>query len=137
MKAKIFLQEIKKLDKKIENKQMQIKSLYDLIQNITAPIKDINVQTSGNGDAIGNAIVKIVDLQNEINAQIDEYVNRKLEAIRLINMLDNDEYINILFRRYVKYEEWQVIARELHYSRQAIDKKHGLALLEFEKVLES
>lgn len=137
MKAKAYLQEIRKLDQKIENKQMQLQSLYDLIQSVTVPIKEINVQSSGSGDSIGNTIARIIDLQKELNADIDKYVDKKLEAIRLINQLENDEYINILIRRYVKYEEWQVISGQLHYSRQAIDKKHGLALLEFEKILES
>ena len=137
MKAKAYLQEIRKLDRKIENKQMELESLYDLIQSVTIPIKEINVQANSDKDKLGSTIARIMDLQNEINLQIDKYVDRKLEAIRLINELEDDLYINILIRRYVKYEEWQVIAGELHYSRQAIDKKHGQALIEFQKILES
>lgn len=137
MKAKAYLQEIKRLDKKIENKQMEIASLYDLIQSVTVPVKEVNVQSNGEQDKLGSGVSRIVDLQNEINADIDRYIDRKLEAIRLINRLENDDYINILVRRYVNYEEWQTIADNLHYTRQWIDKLHGRALLEFQKLIEN
>ena len=134
MKAKPFLQGIKQLDRKIENKQREVQALYDLIESVTITPKEVDVMTSGNDRRFENAISKIVDLKNEINHNIDAYVDRKLEAIRLINKLGNDEYINILLRRYVNYESWEQIANELGYTRQAINKKHGLALLEIEKL---
>ena len=116
---------------------MEIASLYDLIQSVTVPVKEVNVQSNGEQDKLGSGVSRIVDLQNEINADIDRYIDRKLEAIRLINRLENDDYINILVRRYVNYEEWQTIADNLHYTRQWIDKLHGRALLEFQKLIEN
>ena len=137
MRAKTYLYEIRKLDLKIENKQMQIQSLYDLLLSVGVSMEEEKVQSSHSQDPLGNAVVRIVDLKEEINADIDRYVDRKLEAIRLINKLENDESINILFRRYIKYEEWQTIADELHFSRQAIDKKHKRALVEFQKIVDT
>lgn len=137
MRAKTYLHEIRKLDLKIENKQMQVQSLYDLILSIGVSMEEEKVQSSHSQDPLGNTIARIVDLQKEINADIDKYVDKKLEAIRLINTLENDESINILFRRYIKYEEWQTIADELHFSRQAIDKKHKRALAEFQKIVDT
>jgi len=134
MQAKAYLQEIRKLDRKIQNKQMEVESLRELLLSITAHTKEINVQSSGPGDKVGDNVAKIIDLQDEINADIDKYVDRKLEAIRKINELGNDDYAGILIRRYVKYEDWNTIAEALGYTRQGIAKKHGLALLEFEKV---
>lgn len=135
MRAKAFLQEIRRLDRKIENRKMEIESLYELTSSITVAPKDVNVQSGGDQDRLGSTVARIVDLQNEIAADIERLAERKIEAIRMINELDNDEFICILIRRYVRYQEWQVIADELHYSRQAIDKKHGLALSEFQKLL--
>ena len=136
MRAKAYLIEIGKLDRKIENKQMEIEHLRGLLESVTPRLKEINVQSSLDGDKMGDTIAKIIELQEQINAEIDKFVDRKLEAMRLINQLGDDDCINILIRRYINYEEWEDIAQALHFSRQWVDKKHGLALLEFQKIID-
>lgn len=134
MKAKNYLLEIRKLDRKINNKQIELDSLRALVTSITPTLKEINVQSNGSQDRLGETMVKIIDLQHEINNKIDEYVDRKLEAIRLINKLEDDISINILIQRYINYKSWDEIAVSLSYTRQGIIKKHGKALLDFEKL---
>lgn len=136
MRAKAYLIEIGKLDRKIENKQMEIEHLRGLLESVTPRLKEVNVQSSLSGDKMGDTIAKIIELQEQINAEIDKYVDRKIEAMKLINQLADDDCINILIRRYINYEEWEDIAAALHYSRQWVDKKHGLALLEFQKIID-
>jgi hypothetical protein len=134
MKAKAYLQRISEIDRKINKKQMILKSLYDLLYNITPKPKEINVQSSGPKNNFDDTISKIVDLQNEINKDIDNYVDMKIEAIKLIDKMSNDEYAEILIRRYINYEQWKTIAKDLGYTRQGINKKHGRALFEFQKL---
>lgn len=137
MHAKSYLQEIRKLDRKIENKQMELEHLRALLESVTPKLKEVNVQSSLEKDRMGDNIIKIMEVQDQINQDIDMFVDRKLEAIRLINELEDDESINLLIRRYVAYEEWEDIANALHYSRQWVDKKHGLALLELQKIIDA
>lgn len=134
MRAKTYLQQIRRLDRKINNKQIQLESLRELVTSITPILKDINVQSNGSQDRLGDTMAKIIDLQNEINNEIDLYVNRKLEAIKLINAMEDDVSINILIQRYINYKRWDEIADNLNYTRQGVLKKHGQALLNFEKV---
>ena len=82
-----------------------------------------------------DTMAKIIDLKREIEIDISKYLEMKFMAIKLINQMENDSYAGILLRRYVNYEEWQKIADDMGYTRQGINKKHGLALLEFEKSL--
>ena len=125
MQAKIYLSEIRKLDKKISNKQIELDALKSLVTSITPMMKEINVQSNGSQDRLGDTMTKIIDLQCEINNKIDEYVDRKLE---------DDICINILIQRYINYKSWDEIAESLSYTRQGVIKKHGKALLDFEKV---
>lgn len=134
MKAKDYLLEIRKLDRKIDNKQIELDALRALITSITPQLKEVNVQSNGSQDRLGDTMVKIIDLQNEINREIDRYVDRKLEAMRLINKLEDDISINILIQRYINYKSWDEIAESLSYTRQGVIKKHGKALIDFEKV---
>ncbi len=133
MKAKSYLQQIRRLDKKINNKQMQLESLQELVTNITPILKDVNVQSNASQDRLGDTMAKIIDLQNEINNEIDLYINKKLEAIKLINTIGDDVSISILTQRYINYKRWDEIADNLSYTRQGVLKKHGQALLNFEK----
>ena len=134
MNVKRYLTEIRKLDRKISNKQLELESLKALVISITPKLKEANVQSGSSQDRLGDTIAKILDLQNAINLEIDKYVDRKLEAIRLINLLEDDISVNILIQRYINYKHWEEIGESLGYSRQWIIKKHGKALLDFEKV---
>lgn len=136
MKAKDYLLRIRDIDRKIENKQIQLDHLYDLAKSITVTPKEIDIQTSPALDPLGDTIAKIVDLQDELNGDIDKYVDMKIEAMRLINQLNNSEWEHILIRRYINYDAWQDIADLMGISRQAVDKKHGIALVEFQKILD-
>lgn len=136
MKAREYLQQLRKMDLMIINKKTQILFLWDMARSITSTLKEVNVQGSGSADPMADTVAKIVDLQTEIKADIDHYVEAKLEAIRLINMVDNDEYISILFRRYINYDSWRMIASDMHYTRQSVIKKHDLAIDAFQAVLD-
>lgn len=135
MNAKEFLKSIKKLDLKMENKVMEILSLYDLVESATIAPKEINVQTSGGEDRFADTMVKIIDLKKELEDQLFQYINLKLKAIEMIDSMETDEFANILMRRYINYESWNKIAKDLGYTRQGIDYKHGKALVEFQRVL--
>lgn len=136
MKAREYLQQLRKMDLMIINKKTQILFLWDMARSITSTLKEVNVQGSGSADPMADTVAKIVDLQTEIKGDIDHYVEAKLEAIRLINMVDNDEYISILFRRYINYDSWRMIASDMHYTRQSVIKKHDLAIDAFQAVLD-
>lgn len=135
MKAKSYLQNIRKLDRRIENKKMALQSLYGLVESVTITPKEVDVMSSKNDYRFEDTMAKIVDMQKELENDINKYVDLKLNTIRMINEMENDVYAGILMRRYVNYEEWQKIADDLGYTRQGINKKHGLALLEFEKCI--
>lgn len=135
MNAKKYLNQIRKIDKRIENKKLEIQSLYDALEQCTTHIKEIDIQTSLDTTKNSALVAEIVDLKNELVKDINELLKIKIQAIKYINMLDNDEYVSILMRRYVMFQEWHDIADALGWTRQTIDNKHGNALVEFEKIL--
>ena len=92
MRAKEYLQQIRKCDRTIENKLSELKSLRDLALSVTSEMKANVVQTSGAGDKVGNTVSKIVDLQDEINADIDRFVDLKREVMKVIDQLEDAEY---------------------------------------------
>lgn len=134
MKAKEYLQQLKRLDELINQK---IKEVTDLRERATS-VSGIDyskdkVQTSPSGDApFVKLIGKIADLEAEINTEIDSFINEKHKIINQIQSLKNADYISLLFKRYVEFKKFEIIAIEMNFTYQYVLELHGCALREFE-----
>ena len=95
------------------------------------------VSSSGTGDApFVNPVLKIVMLEQEINTEIDKYVDLKRKITGEIQSLQDPQFIKVLFKRYVEYKGFDKIAVELECSERNVYTIHGQALKDFtEKVL--
>ena len=134
MSAKAYLQSIEKMNAQIEYKQREVESLRDLLLKVTGSIEQDRVQNSMNVDKTGDTIAKIVDLQNVINSEIDALVDRKREIMQLLDEIDPKSSC-LLYKRYFEFKTWEQIAVEMNFSCQWIWNLHGIALKEFEKIL--
>lgn len=135
MKAKEYLQQLKRLDTVINQK---IKELGDLRSMSTGvggfDYSKERVQSSPSGDApFVKLIGRIIDLEEEINAEIDAFVDKKHEIINQIQALKDDKFIDLLYKRYVEYKRLEVISVEMNYTYQYTKELHGYALQEFER----
>lgn len=94
----------------------------------TATLSDMPRPDSPNVQSMEETIVKIVDLEREINRDIDALVDLKAEARKVISKLDNPEQQLILEMRYLCYKSWAEIAEDLSFSESNVYKIHGEAL---------
>ncbi len=72
--------------------------------------------------------IKILDLENEINKDIDELVDMKARARECFQLLEG-KYNLIMELRYMECLEWREVARRSYYSEKHVHKIHGQALL--------
>lgn len=139
MRAKEYLQQLRRLDTVIDQK---IKELDDLKVKSTCiggfDYSKERVQTSPSGDAPYVRIIhKIIELEEEINREIDEFVDRKHKIINQIQGLDNPNYIKLLFKRYVEFKKFEEIAVEMNFTYQYVVELHGYALKDFQTTYEN
>ena len=80
-------------------------------------------------------ICKIVELENTINADIDQLVDLKVEITATVQRMDNLAYRTILEQRYLCYKTWEQIAANMGYDVRWLHRLHGKALREAEKLL--
>lgn len=132
MKAKTYLKQLEILDTKINQKQMQLDELKLKAINTSGISYDEKVQTSLSGDMLCNAVTRYIALEQEINEDIDNFVNVKNLIINQIHTLSDVKYIKLLFMRYVQFKRLEVIAVEMNYSYQYTKELHGVALQEFQ-----
>lgn len=135
MKAKGYLEEIRRLDKLISSLVDEYESIKSLATRITATYEGEMVQSSRKQDKLGDIVVKLVDYEHKINAEIDKYVDTRENILQVIQLLDIPDYVNVLYKRYYQYKKWELIACEMGYSLRGILKLHGRALNAVDNIL--
>ncbi len=128
MTTKEYLSQAFRLDQRINSKLEQVSSLRDLATKATASIHAERVSGTKQRSPMENAIVKLIDLEHEIDADIDKLVDLKREIIEVINSVEQPEYHLLLELRYLSYKTWEEIAEMMNYSWRNIHYVHGKAL---------
>lgn len=135
MNAKTYLGQIRKFDILISNKMDIVEDLRAQATSITAKMDKVNVKTTARADRLEDTIVKIMDLESRILKDIEKITELKGEIVKVIDAVDNGDMINLLYKRYVHYEEWQQIADEMNYSIQHVLRLHGKALPKVQNII--
>ena len=128
MNAKEYLKQAFYLDKRINSKLEQVESLNSLSTKATSTLSDMPKSPNIGSSKLEDTIVKIVDLQEEINRDIDKLVDLKAEIVRTIKKIEDKELQVVLEKRYLCFESWEKIAVEMNYSIQHIFRLHSKAL---------
>ncbi len=128
MSAKEYLSQAMYIDQRINSKLEQVMTLRETATKATATLSDMPRSDSPNLQSMENTIVKIVDLENEINRDIDRLVDLKAEVRQLIAALENPEQQLILELRYLCFKQWSAIMEEMGISETSVYRIHGEAL---------
>jgi DNA-directed RNA polymerase specialized sigma subunit len=126
---KNYLYQVKDADKMIDVKQKRLDELRLQATCIRSPdYSSERIQTSPTGDAIPRIIAKIIDLQEEINADIDRFVDLKAEIMHNIDKLPKADERVVLYAKYFEYKTIQQIADEIPCCRRTVQRVHKTAL---------
>ena len=128
MTAKEYLGQAYRLDQRINSKLEQVLSLRELTTKATATMSDMPGGGSRNVYKMQDIIGKIVDLENEINADIDKLVDLKREMVMVIKAVTDPELQTLLELRYLCFKTWEQIAVDMQYSTRNIYKLHDTAI---------
>ena len=133
--AKAYLRQVELCDKAINNKLQELARVKELATKVTTTLKPDAAFGGGNQDKLGNAVAKIIDLQNEINEDIDKYVDLKKEISRVIGQVKDATQMDVLQKRYILYETWEPIADEMGFTLRNVCYIHGRALQAVAEIL--
>lgn len=133
MDTKEYLSQVSSLEKKIQNKLTEIYQLKSMVYNVTVYNDRERVQTSSDKDRLGSTVSKIVDMEREIDALVEKFMEKRNHIIGQIEGIEDTKMYHVLFSRYVGGKTFDDIASEMFYSRMQINRLHGKAITEFEK----
>lgn len=135
MTAKEYLSEAYKIDDDINSKLEQIASLRELATKATTVISDMPGSPNRNLHKMEDAIVKLTDLEAELNEDINRLATMKVDITRMIKRITNRQERNVLEKRYLCYETWEQISVDMGYSIQHTFRIHDLGLQKIEGFL--
>jgi DNA-directed RNA polymerase specialized sigma subunit len=135
MNAKEYLSQALWLDQMILSKLDQLETLKSLSMKVTSSFAEEKI-SGGNVEKskMESTIVKVIDLEGEINADFVRLIELKKEIQDTINRMEDINYQLLLEMRYLNGKNWEEIAQELKYNNRTVFKVHGKALKQFERV---
>lgn len=133
--AKEYLQQVRKAKLHISSLQEEIGTMKELAVSIGSISQDEKVMSSVSQDKMADIICKIEDRVAELKINMTEYIQLRAEVMATISKVDNDDYQQILYKRYCQMKKWEEIALEMSTSYRHILRNHGKALVEIENIL--
>lgn len=136
-RAKDYLSQIHKINRVIQRLTDEVNTLRAGLTSQSYELNPDKVQTWGPKDTLGETIVKIMSLEEDIKTRIDELVTMKKEAFNTISKIPDLDQQNILIARYIQNKKWETIADETEYEIRWVYRTHGKALLAFASLMDS
>lgn len=134
MNAKEFLRKVKKLDKLIANKMIEIQQWKEIANNTTANMTGDRVQSSHNPQKIADAIGRYIDLEAEIREDIESLIAAKRDVIEVIEQLEATEY-DVLHKIYIQHLELIDVADAYNRTYSWATTIHGMAVKSVQAIL--
>lgn len=135
MDAKEYLQQIRNINIKISIIQDEITEIRSLLGARGISYDNQPIISSSN-DRVFTLIMKLIDKQNDLVEEYHELSEKRAEIKEVIYQLEDNREIEIIYRRYFRYEQMESIADKLGYSIDYLYTIHRSALRNVEKILE-
>ena len=134
MTAKEFLMKLPKMNNDINQKQTRLSTLRSVAYNTSPNLSADVVQRTRDKSPLESIMVKIVDLDREINKCVDAFVDYKAVVWEQLDKLTDEREKQILWLRYAEEKTWNNISTILYLTPRHIMRIHKSALNNLEKI---
>ena len=132
MTAKEYLSQAHRLNERINSDLAELDSLRNLAVSISGGSFGERVQHSRDADPpYVKAVMKICDMEQKINTEIDRLIDLKSEISIAIGCLTNMDEQMLLRYRYINNYDWEKIAVLMSVSYRTCHRIHSSALKNF------
>lgn len=117
-------------------RQIEIQ-IYDIEQ--TLGVKGVNYDSQPHGNGISqvteSTATKLIELREVQRDLVDKLWTKRIEIERIIFMIENATFAELLQRKYIRLQKWEDIATDMKFDSRYIYKLHGKALVEVDKII--
>lgn len=130
MTAKQYLRQAYRLNDLINSDLAELEQLKVLSTSVSSPNLS-GMPSSGTRKQEApfvNAVMKIIELEKVIDAEIDRFVDLKKEIRDVINKVPDNNQKLVLKLRYIQFLKWESVAAEMDLSSKQVHRIHNEAL---------
>lgn len=130
MTAKQYLRRAYRLNDLINSDLAELEQLKVLSTSVSSPNLS-GMPSSGTRKQEApfvNAVMKIIELEKVIDAEIDHFVDLKKEIRDVINKVPDNSQKLVLKLRYIQFLKWESVAAEMDLSLKQVHRIHNEAL---------
>lgn len=118
---KDYLNKAKSVDNLINSRLLELQNLRRLSVSLSSSGGSEAVASSGKETANYTKIVeKIIDLENQIDTEIDEYIDTRGKVKDSINKLEDNDEKAVLINRFINNMGFKDICKEMNISERNI-----------------
>lgn len=128
MTAKEYLQQAYRIDRKIKLDTEKLAAARSALYGKTARYDSDGSKPVPCGNGTESAVIRVMELEEHLNREIDELTEKRQEIEQAVNAVPDEVQREVLTRRYLLYQKWEVIAAEMCYTKRRIFQIHGNAL---------
>ena len=133
MKAKEFLQQVKKITFEITMLEREIEDMYSPI----GAVRFDGVPGIPDPDATLHIVERIGDLQEKYWERIEEMTRQRDKVVSVILRMENEKAEQVIYHRYIDLWSYGQIARYMNYSKERIFQLQREGLKEIDAILSS
>ena len=136
MNAFDYLSQAYMLEQRIQTKLQHVSSLRSLAKTVSSFTGNEPVVHTRNVTQLEDTVIKIMEQEQELNAEIDRLVDLKREIMDVLDEVKDMNFRLILEKRYLCFESWPQIGREMGHTDRWAQVKHQMALKVVRQILE-
>ena len=131
-----YLSQAYMLDQQIQTKLHQVASLRSIAKSMSPLTGGEPVKHTRNVSALEDAVIKIMEAEQELNAEIDRLVDLKRDIKGTIAEVRDLTCRLVLEKRHLCFLSWNRIGREMGHTERWAQMKHLCALQVVQQILD-
>ena len=136
MTAKEYLEYVRSLEVRLRMKEERIAQLQHDICSLQALDYAKDKITGGSPIDVSDKIARLDELIRDTNREWDELIKMREQAKTFISKLESAKQQEVLTRRFLQNEKWEVIAVKMEITWQGTWQLFYRALKNFQKIFE-
>ena len=126
--AKAFMMRYRAAKIKTAALERAIDEAREMATNTTVPLKEVSVQTSGGGEMIANAVIKMVDAEEILERMRADARRTMYDVMQAISAVKDPVQQTVLIEKYINGKTLEEIKDRIHYETRMTQIIHGRAL---------
>ena len=128
MNAKEFFENIRRIDRRIQNLQLLHEHYMDMACRATSRAEATRLSGTSQRSRVADYGVKLVDLERELQQEIEQLYETRRIASAAMNSLSDQRLRDVVELRYFRGYPWDKIARPMGYERRYVWRLNARAL---------